>query len=208
MADPLDILLQAQPGAMTTNQTVVVWVRGKTGQKVKTGECWDLAEEALKHAKAYTSRDLGPVKANSDYIWGTKVTDVKDVIPGDILQFRNYTITITTETDVTFKDGSGWTQSNTETETRAHHTAVVNGKPDAHGVVKTLEQNIKPKGKIVQDMVLHTRDVPQTKTKTFEKLVNKHTKKLETATVVRTVTVKVTGTIWSYRPKPKPAAKP
>lgn len=208
MVNPLDFLVQARTGALTTNQTVIVWVRGKNGQQVKTGECWDLAEEALKHAKAHTSSDLGAVAANTDYVWGTKIPAVKDVIAGDIMQLRDHTVTIMTETDVKFDDESGGIGSRPATETRTHHTAVVNGKPDAHGVVKTLEQNIKPKGKVVQDKVLHTRDVPKTKTKTREKLFNKFTRKLEMADVTRTVTVKVTGVIWCYRPKPKAVAKP
>ena len=31
----------------TVNQKALVWARGKLGQKVGRGECWDLADRAL-----------------------------------------------------------------------------------------------------------------------------------------------------------------
>jgi hypothetical protein len=59
----------SQGTPLTTNQKVVVWARGKLGHKIGRGECWDLGEQALKQAGAQTSNDLGPVEADSDYIW-------------------------------------------------------------------------------------------------------------------------------------------
>jgi hypothetical protein len=52
-------------------------------------------------------------------------------------------------------------------------------------------------------MRLYTRDVPSVVTKTSERRTHPGTKKLELADVKTTVTIKVTGTIWPYRPKPK-----
>ena len=64
---------------LTINQKIVLWAKGKLGKKVGRGECWDLAEQALKQAGAQTSNDLGPVGDDTDYIWGEKVKNNKDV---------------------------------------------------------------------------------------------------------------------------------
>src|SRR3712207_6939702 len=50
-----------------------------------------LGEAALKNAGAQTSRDLGEVGEDTDYVWGDPI-DLKDLQPGDILQLRNHLI--------------------------------------------------------------------------------------------------------------------
>jgi hypothetical protein len=192
-----------QQPQLTTNQRVVVWAQGQLGKTIGKGECWDLGEQALKQAGAQTSNDLGPVEEDTDYIWGEPINDVKDVAPGDILQLRDHVVTTTIETDYTFPDGSESVESKEETAQRGHHTAIVNGKLDGDGTVKTLEQHVKPLGKVVQNKKLYTRDVPPVVTKVFEKRMNPTTKKMETAKVTKTVTITVTGTIWAYKPMPK-----
>ena len=69
----------SQGQALTLDQKVVVWARGKLGQKVGRGECWDLGEGALKQAGAATSNDLGPVEADTNYVWGDSV-DLSKVV--------------------------------------------------------------------------------------------------------------------------------
>ena len=69
------------------------------------------------------------ITADADYRWGTPVADLKLVRPGDILQFRDHEVEITTETTTreTFVDGS-WdekTATKTRTQKRGHHTAIV-----------------------------------------------------------------------------------
>jgi hypothetical protein len=59
-----------------------------------------------------------------------------------------------------------------ETTQRRHHTAIVSGKFDGDGTVKTLERHVHPSGKVVQNKKLYTRDVPPVMTKTFEKRMN------------------------------------
>ena len=186
---------------LTTNQKVVTWARGKLGKKIGRGECWDLGEEALKAAGAYTSNDLGPVKDDSDYVWGDHI-ELKDVQPGDILQIRNHVVLTTTNAEYQFANTTEEKES-WFTAKRGHHTAIVDSQMDANGVLKTLEQHVKPKGDVVQNLQLYTRDVPATVIRTTEKRINPKTKKLELAKVTRTVTIKVTGTIWAYRPRPK-----
>jgi hypothetical protein len=86
---------------------------------------------------------------------------------------------------------------------RGHHTTIANGKLDANGSLKTLEQHVKPLGEKVQNKTLSTRDVSPAVKKKFEKKLNPTTHKTETVEVTTTVPVTVTGNTWVYRPKPK-----
>lgn len=125
-----------------TNLSVVAFATAQNGTKVKRGECWDLAEEALKYAGAKTSNDIMGAKnitANADYRWGTPI-QVRDVEPGDIIQLRNY------DYKATESDGSWSTLGK-----RPHHTIIVAGVYPVIGakVVLAYEQN-SPKGGPVQ----------------------------------------------------------
>jgi hypothetical protein len=191
-----------QKSPMTLNQKVVVWAQGHLGKKVGAGECWDLGESALKQAGAQTSNVLGPVGDDTDYIWGDQI-DMKDVQPGDIIQIRDHEVTTTTETEYTFSDGTSINDTKSSVAQRGHHTAIANGKLDADGSLKNLEQHVKPLGEKVQNKTLFTRDVSPLVKKKFEKKLNPTTHKTETVEVTTTVTVTVTGKTWVYRPKPK-----
>jgi hypothetical protein len=189
--------------SLTTNQKVVIWARGKLGHKIGRGKCWDLGEQALKQAGASTSNDLGPVGEDTDYVWGDAISDLSQIEPGDILQIRDHLVTIETTTEYLFKDGSKIEEKSEHTAQRGHHTAIVNGKLDSNGGVKTLEQHVKPKGDVVQNMYLYTRDVPAVATKTTGQYKHPRTKQLERVNITKTVTITVKGTIWPYRPKTK-----
>lgn len=117
-----------------TSLSVVGFATTQYGKQVKRGECWDLAEEALKYAGAKTSNDIMGAKnvtANADYRWGTPI-QVKDVEPGDILQFRSYIAKVTSS-------NGAW-----QTQNRPHHTAIVAGVYPVIGakVVAAYEQNV------------------------------------------------------------------
>ena len=183
--------------AQSINQKVYIWARGQKGKQVGRGECWDLAESALKKAKAMQSGDLGPVGSDDDYVWGDEVA-LKDVIAGDILQFRDFEVTITTDTVATFADESETTDSE-EAQERPHHTAIVDAVLGG-GRFQILEQNVKPLGKRVQRQLLYTQDVDPAET-TVRKTLKAPSGGYLAATVVKTVTVTVSGTIWAYRPK-------
>lgn len=188
---------------LSLGQQVVVWAQGKVGKKVGKGECWDLAELALKQAGAQTSNDLGPVGEDSDYVWGDTIA-IKDVEPGDVLQFRDYEVTTTTVTKYVWDDGASETIKVEDIAERGHHTAIVNGMPDSNGVVKTLDQHVKPLGKVVQNKMLHTRNVPAASRSSPGKRKHPSTKKLESVKIQTTVTIEVSGQVWAYRPKAKP----
>jgi hypothetical protein len=108
-----------------------------------------------------------------------------------------------TKIEYVFKDGSTETETREATAKRGHHTAIANGKLDANGGLRTLEQHVKPRGDIVQNMYLYTRDVPSVVTKSVEQRKHPRTKQLERVNVTKTVTITVTGTIWPYHPTPK-----
>jgi hypothetical protein len=174
----------------TINQKVVNWARAQSGKQVGKGECWDLADRALRQAGAQSSADLGPMDDDADYVWGDEISDLKDVQPGDILQFRDFAVTTTVETETRYADGSSETSTTEETFTRPHHTAVVS-EVKSGGLLKVLEQNVAPAGKKVQLHNLNTKDVAP---------ASKETQK-QKAKVIVTTTIAVSGTIWAYRPK-------
>jgi hypothetical protein len=183
----------------TLNQKVIQWASGHRGKKIGAGECWDLGEEALKRAGAKTSNDLGEVGDDTDYVWGDPI-DVKDVIPGDILQFRDHVATIETKTVYTFADGTTETTTQESSATRPHHTAIANSKLDRDGSLKALEQQA---GVAVQEHRIYTRDVNPGVTTDHVRRAYPHSKKVEKASMTKTVKVTVGGTIWAYRPKAK-----
>ena len=174
----------------TINQKVVNWARAQSGKQVCKGECWDLADRALRQTGAQSSADLGPMNDDADYVWGDEISDLKDVQPGDILQFRDFAVTTTVETETRYADGSSETSTTEETFTRPHHTAVVS-EVKSGGLLKVLEQNVAPAGKKVQLHNLNTKDVAP---------ASKETQK-QKAKVIVTTTIAVSGTIWAYRPK-------
>ena len=65
----------------TLGDDVVAYARSKLGQKVGNGECTSLAVDALRQCHA---RRPDPVMG----IWGDEVKSLRDLQPGDILQFE------------------------------------------------------------------------------------------------------------------------
>ncbi|CAM5626359.1 hypothetical protein [Rhodanobacter lindaniclasticus] len=105
---------------------------------------------------AKTFADLGPVGDDTNYVWGDSI-DIKDVVAGDVLQFRDYEESTVTETTYEFSDGSSDTSTGTATEEREHHTAIANGEPDAQGALRIFEQNAAPHGKVIRSLEDPTR---------------------------------------------------
>jgi hypothetical protein len=192
---------KASDGA-TINQSIVIYAEGKLGKTVGRGECWDLAENALQHAGATTSRDLGPITDDADYVWGDKFNDPKDAVPGDIIQFRDWTVSFEQKTIYSFRDGTKATYPVTERpQYRPHHTAIVRRSIDGHGVLLTYEQHVLPLKDKVQRKELYTRDTVLEESG-IEDHVNPVTKKKEPKVPFqRVTTVTVQGTMWLYHPK-------
>jgi len=86
------------------NKQIIEFVNTKLKKKVGTGECWDLAAEALQLVNA---------KWDMKYKFGKEIDYKKEPIyPGDIIQFENVILNYE-------KEGKKFT------EKMAHHTAII-----------------------------------------------------------------------------------
>ena len=96
--------LNAQNTIPKLNKEIYKYVKSVKGTKVDRGECWDLANQALK----LTNADW-----DKAYIYGNKIDPKTDqVFPGDLIQFENVKVQ--------------YTEGNTTyTELMVHHTAIV-----------------------------------------------------------------------------------
>jgi hypothetical protein len=76
--------LSAQTKLPEANAAIVKYVESVMGKKVDRGECWDLANQALKLVNA---------KWDGEFKYGKLLDPKKDTIfPGDIIQFKNVVI--------------------------------------------------------------------------------------------------------------------
>jgi len=175
---------------MSINQKVYAYAKGQMGTQVGDGECFALADKALRLAHAKSASDYGTVIADADYKWG-RLVDLSKVIQGDIIQFRNYEVRVNKDTLIENDNGSWEEKPDWETMNRPHHTAIVD-EIQPHGVIFVLEQNVgsSSKRKTTQRNKLYFKShiVPE-----------KVTRKGGVVTKVK-ITVKVTGKIWFYRP--------
>lgn len=176
-------LAQAIPSAATESlgQQVLHFARKNIGLKVGDGECFALADKALRNAKAATAEDFCKVGGDTDYVWSSQEENISDALPGDILQFRDFAF----ERRVDKPDGS-W---KTQTESRPHHTAVIESVRTESGIVffTILEQNVTignvgNQGK----KTVRRNEIP--------------TSSGETKNGRDTITYQVSGTLWVYRP--------
>jgi hypothetical protein len=99
------------------------------GTEVGNGECWTLADEAMKSANT-THPDA--------YVWGRPLGANERVFPGDIIQF----------TSVRLQNGQWW-----ETLGDPNHTAIVR-EVKASGVYDILHQNYGKPGKVVSELTI------------------------------------------------------
>jgi hypothetical protein len=112
---------------------IVGYARNRMGQVVGNGECFTLVDRALRHAGARSAADFGEVTPDADYTWGTPLS-LGELAPGDVIQFRGYQCDLHVESPTEISD---------ESQTRPHHTAIVERVGD-NGLVTVLEQNIPP----------------------------------------------------------------
>ncbi|HTU99750.1 MAG TPA: hypothetical protein VMF13_04375 [Luteitalea sp.] len=165
---------KAPPGP-SLGQRILVFASGKLNTVHGNGECFTLADDALKGSGAKSAADFGRVAPDVDYVWGTAVTRA-NLQPGDVLQMKNYRVDI--EETIAKSDGSA--EINDIFEERPHHTAILESV-GADGRVTVLEQN-HPVGTAVTRNVLHLTNATYSSG-------NKSYK------------VKVKGTFWYYRPQ-------
>jgi hypothetical protein len=94
--------------APALNQKVLQYARSQMGRQVGNGECWTLADQALRAAGAHRPGTAG----YATYVFGKRISR-RSLQPGDVIQFEG----------VTFKhtDPNGsWS-----TNSFPHHTAIV-----------------------------------------------------------------------------------
>jgi hypothetical protein len=164
----------------TPNQKVEAFSRHKAGHHAINGhdgyECTSLVEAALDFAHAKSFGDFKQPDSE-DYIWGSPIDDLDDLKPGDILQFRDYTSNIRTDSD----DGS-W---RTNTLGRDHHSAIVTKIIHKGVAVEVLEQNVDPDHRKIFTNTIYLKNT------------------IFHANKSSVTHVTVDGKIWAYRPQAK-----
>ena len=187
--------------SQTLGQKVQSFGLNHVAQQVGSGECFDLADQALRSAGAKSAADYGEIIADADYQWGSSVQLVS-VVPGDILQFRDFEVTrdVTVTTRKTLRDGSTdeTTQTSTTVYGRPHHTAIVSAKLSG-GKLRILEQNAPPIGSSTAERVVRSREIDTVGSTSTTSAVRQDPDGV--ATIETTTTLTVTGTIWAYHPQ-------
>lgn len=166
---------------------VLDFAKTRLSQTVGSGECYDLADQALSGAGAKSAPAYGKITPGANYVWGKAVT-LATLQPGDVVQFSNYQADTTIQTDTTNKNGSGSNDTSTATVGRPHHTAVVKSV-GANGAVTVYEQNVDG-DRTVRETTLNMSG----STNTTNSTSGDNTTKV-------TTTVKVSGTLKFYRPQ-------
>lgn len=161
----------------TLAEQILAYARRNRGQRVGNGECFTFADTALRTSGAKSAADYGDVSPSADYVWGLGVT-LASLEPGDVVQFRDYRYD--REVEISHPDGSVETQE--DFEERPHHTAVVESV-GANGAVTILEQN-SPVGSAVRRTTLFFSN-------------------RDDSSGGRKTKIRVSGTIWFYRPQPR-----
>jgi hypothetical protein len=170
---PVGIEAKAASSPASIPDRVVSFARRRLGTRYLDGECFTLADRALRAAGARSAADYGTVTPDADYVWGTQVS-LSEFRPGDVIQFRDYACTL----QVVTQDEGGTTTEEVVQE-RPHHTAIVEGTGD-DGAVTVLEQN-SPEGSPVTRNELFFENGESTDGR-------------------RKTRVRVQGTFWFYRP--------
>src|SRR3978361_1950516 len=80
----------AAPTTASIAEQIVSFARRQRGSRGGDGQCFALADRALRAARAKSAADYGSITPDADYTWGTTVS-LGALQPGDVIQFRDYT---------------------------------------------------------------------------------------------------------------------
>lgn len=166
---------RAKQAHATMADEIVAYPRQRLGETVGNGECFTLADRALRHAGARSAADYGEIVPDADYVWGAAI-NLSELRPGDVIQFRNYRYDRTVDTEN--PDGSGSTT--TDHQERPHHTAIVE-RVDGSGAITVLEQNAPEGAPVTRNRLFFTSGT--------------------TTSGTQTTTISLQGTWWFYRPQ-------
>jgi len=214
------------------SKRVYNWAKAKVGQRVGNGVCADLVDKALKDSGGKTVSDFGQVVANADYVWGDKI-NLKNVAPGDILQFRDHLIIVVTKTKRMavfpgYATPTTYEEGDVKRFKRGHHSAIVAAN-HGKGVLTVFEQHVRTTGKrleSVQENLIYVSGQPAKEKKAaftldcskgpqraklhkffpvanLRPVINQCKEGKVTVTEVRETTITVQGQIWAYRTVPK-----
>jgi hypothetical protein len=172
---------------------IVAYARQQTGRQVGDGECYDLADQALLSSGARSASSFDDVTPGGDYMWGKPVA-LQYVRPGDILQFRDFSVRTSVMTRESMPGGGSYATQSSMVDQRPHHTAIVESNDGRTLVV--LEQNVPPLGRVVQ------RNRIPIASMTYDGDASGQ------ARGMATTTVRVDGTIKAYRPQRAAPADP
>lgn len=165
---------QSQPSMA---DRIVGFSRQRRGERVGNGQCFALADQALRNAGARSAAEYGEVTPGADYVWGAPVS-LSELRPGDVIQLRDYRYDRTIETKNA--DGSG--SSTTDFREHPHHTAIVE-RIDGTGAVTVLDQNAPDGAPVSRSQLFFSNGT--------------------TTSGEKTTTISVRGTWWFYRPQPR-----
>jgi hypothetical protein len=104
-----------EPKIPDLNRAILQFCADNLGKKVGDGECATLALRGCDKAGAKRPSDLPkpkPPLMNDDYVWGRLLEPKEEVLPGDIIQFRDVEIKVVSP-------------RLTYSYTYPHHTAIV-----------------------------------------------------------------------------------
>ncbi len=175
------------PDAAASQSTLVAqFASGRLGQSVGDGECFALADQALRSIGVKSASDFGTISRNADYVWGREVT-IGQAQVGDVIQFRNFGFEETTRTDITHADGSTEWSEQTQTQSRPHHTAIV-ASIGSNGQLMVCEQNVAGQRVVQHNQLMFSAVTIGPNSTTVDGV---------TTTITRTITV--TGSAKFYR---------
>ena len=136
--------------AASQSTQIAQFAATRLGQQVGDGQCFALADQALQSIGVKSASDFGSISASADYIWGREVA-LEQARVGDVIQFRNYNYEETITTHITYEDGSSEESTETQTDSRPHHTAII-ASVGSQGQLMVYEQNVNS-----QMLVQHNR---------------------------------------------------
>ncbi|HET9954421.1 MAG TPA: hypothetical protein VFQ61_07950 [Polyangiaceae bacterium] len=142
--------------------------------------------------------------------FGASFIKLSEVTPGDIIQFRDYSMEKTTVVSVLYPPLPGGAKLdenpveesvNTESVSEPHHTAIAKSLYSKMRLT-VLHQNFGDAGMVVQSTSLALASIPASKSTTVgTRTLEIGGKQVKLAVkITTTVTVDVSGTIWAYRP--------
>jgi hypothetical protein len=138
--------LNTIPAVPLLNQKVLAFAAEKMGEQVGNGECWTLADEALKSAGA---------RPADGYNFGRELKPGERAVPGDVMQF--------TSVKLAGRRGGG---TYTITLGTPNHTAVIREVKGPRSY-EVLHQNFGDAGKTVSKVTLDLADLTEGDVKFF-----------------------------------------